>query len=81
MPTIPHWLWLLWFLDGVVWAAWFGIIEGIAIANGTHSPDTLSQIVWAQRLPAVLFFLGTGMVVFGAIWLLVHFASGGKWGI
>jgi hypothetical protein len=81
MPTIPHWLWLLWVLDGFKWLAWFFVIEGIAIANGHHSADTLSQIVWAARLPAVLFFISAGVVVFTAIWLMLHFTSGGKWGI
>ena len=77
MPTIPHWLWLLWVLSGIAWGVWFGVIESIAIANG-NSPDTLSQIIWGARVPAVIFFLGAGLIIFGTLWLLVHFASQGQ---
>jgi len=80
MPTISTWLWLAWAGGVAVVIVWFAIMEGIALINGS-SPDTFSQLVWHQRLPAVVLFLGAGLIVFGTIWLLIHFVSGGKWGI
>jgi uncharacterized integral membrane protein len=80
MPTIPTWLWKAW-LGGVgIIALWFTVMEGIALINKIRG-DTFSEFVWRDHLPAVLFFLGAGLVIFGTIWLLIHFVSGGKWGI
>jgi hypothetical protein len=82
MPTIPHWLWGVWAGGILTLAAWFGVMEGIAIANGFRSHDTLSEAVWEHaRLPAVVLFLGAGLVIFGTIWLLIHFVSKGRLGI
>lgn len=81
MPTIPHWLWGAWAGGIVILLIWFAAMEGIAIANG-RSADTLSQAIWDHgRLPAVVVFLGAGVVVFGAIWFLIHVVSKGKLGI
>lgn len=80
LPTIPHSLWVAWAGGVLLLAVWFAVMEGIALINGDSS-DTLSQIVWERKLPAVIFFLGAGLTIFGTIWLLVHFVSGGKWGI
>ena len=78
---IPHWLWAVWAIAGVIWGAWFGVMEGLAIAD-KDPHDTLSWVMWEHAsLPAVIYFLGAGMIVFATIWLMLHFASGGKWGI
>ena len=83
---IPHWLWAAWAITGgvflILWGAvWFGTMEGIAIAN-KEGGDTLSEVVWNHaHIPAALLFIGTGLIVFGSLWLMLHFASGGKWGI
>ena len=80
MPTIPRWLWDLWLLFLLIGAAWFGVMEGIALANKVRG-DTFSEVVWMNHLPAVVLFLGAGVIIFGTIWTLIHFVSGGKWGI
>ena len=80
MPTIPHWLWGVWASGIVVLAVWFGVMEGIALANGFSSHDTLTEAVWEHgHIPSVVLFLGAGLIVFGTIWLLIHFVSQGKW--
>ena len=81
MPTIGHWLWGLWAGSILLIALWFGVMEGIAIANG-ESRDTLSEAIWDHsHLPAAVVFILAGVVVFGVIWFLIHVVSKGKLGI
>lgn len=84
MPVIPRWLWDAWLgyvgVGLAIGAVWFGVMEGIALANRVAG-DTLSELVWADHLPAILFFAAAGLVIASEIWLLIHFISGGKWGI
>ncbi len=79
--TIQHWLWGLWAGGMLLVAVWFGIMEGIAIANG-DSRDTLSEAIWDHsHLPAAVVFLLAGIVVFGTLWFLIHIVTKGKLGI
>jgi len=84
MPTIPIWLWKAWLayvgIGTLIAAVWFGVMEGIAIKNAVAG-DTLSEFVWSDHIPAVVFFLGMGLIIFGSLWLGLHFVSKGKWGI
>jgi hypothetical protein len=84
MPVIPRWLWQLWLayvgIGTFIAVVWFGIMEGIAYFNRV-SGDTLSEFVWSDHIPAVIFFMGMGFIVTGTVWLGLHFMSGGKWGI
>jgi len=84
VPTIPRWLWDFWLayvaVALLIGAVWFGVMEGIAIKNAVAG-DTLSEFVWADHLPAIIFFAAAGVLIFSELWLLLHFASGGKWGI
>jgi len=82
MPTIPHWLWGAWAGGIVLLLVWFGVMEGIAIANRKGTADTLSEVVWQHgHIPAAVFFIGAGIMVFATIWLMIHFISRGHWGI
>lgn len=74
-------LWIAWAAGGVLWAVWFAVMEGIAIANGPKSPDTLSQRVWSLDLPAVFWFSIGGLAIGFVIWLTLHFFSKGTWDI
>jgi hypothetical protein len=84
MPIISTSLWKLWLtyvaVGTTIAVVWFGIMEGIAWCNRIDG-DTLSEFVWAAHVPAVIFFMGMGFIIVGSLWLMLHFASGGKWGI
>ena len=88
MPYVPHCLWTMFGLcllgAVVLFTSWFGVMEGIAIANGSgqQSRDTLSEVLWDHgRIPAVLLFLATFLLMGTEIWLLLHLISKGKWGL
>lgn len=58
MPEVPRWVWAL-------WAAAFVVLEGMALLNGPHNGDTLTENILLV-LP--------GWVIYAALgWLLWHF--------
>ena len=80
-PFPPHRLWYV-FAGLVVFTCAFGLVlEMTPIVQG-HVKQTLSWILWEHwKLPAVIYF-GLGFLIIGLTsWAMLHFASGGKWGI
>jgi hypothetical protein len=65
-------------LGGValVWVVTALVIEFMAL-HDPESGDTLSETVWSMHLPHVIWFVVAGFLA----WIVIHFLSGGKWGI
>ena len=70
------WLW-------VFWAAFFVVVEGIAVFNNSRN-DTLSEQVWiligtkAEEKTVVMWAWRVSLVVLIA-WLVPHFMTGWRW--
>lgn len=79
---IPEWYWRIWLcyvaVGTLIAIVSFAVPEGIAIKDTSW---TLSEFVWHKHVPAAIFFLGMGLITFGGLWLMLHFVSGGKWGL
>lgn len=73
-------VWLAWGIYLAAGVVWFLVAETIALRNRVPG-DTLSEVVWSLRLPPVVWFLGAGLTLGLTVWLVIHFASGGKWGL
>lgn len=75
-----HKLWLAWVCYMSLGVVGFLVAEFWTIFNKAPG-DTLSEVVWALHVPAVVWFLGAGLVLGLVAWLVPHFISQGKWGI
>ena len=76
----PQWLWSAWVAGGLVWVIWFVVMETVAIVNRAPG-DTLTEVVRAIHVPAVVWFLFFGLVISLCVWLLAHFTVGERFNL
>ena len=70
----PDIVWLvfgLYILGGFVY---FGVAEGIYIANRTPG-DTLTEVIRALNLPTVVWWAAAGLIVGVVLWAAPHLAN------
>lgn len=79
--NIPDWNWFTWLW--AFWAAFFVVVEGIAVFNNIPG-DTLSEQIWlvigtkAEVKTTTMWFWRVALVV-GTAWTIPHFLTGWRW--